>query len=141
LERVETPDKEIEWPKAIAIGLTALRKEFRNLATMIEDHSRPVDEYRPQTLIADVESTITIQPQWEVPEIIKSVLITGPTGNVTLQLGMRVWVLTIPATGFIVISPLWLVLDRTDQRILTASVAGQYTLELMGHADTRGNLV
>lgn len=127
--------------KYIALALVHLRNAFSKVPEMLEDNSRPVDQYRPQTLTGDSESTLTLQPQWETPELIRAVLITGPAGQITLQLGMRVWNLTIPATGFILISPLWMQLTRTDQRILTAQTPGQYTLELMGHADGRGNLV
>ena len=135
------PDIEQAPMKYIALALVHLRNELAKLPVMLEDNSHPVDEYQPQELIADATSNITLNPQWEVPEIIRAVLITGPAGAVTLQLGDRTWNLTIPAAGFILISPLWLLLSRSDNRILTAASAGNYTLELMGHADTRGNLI
>jgi hypothetical protein len=65
------------------------------------------------------------------------VLITGPTGGISVQLGDRVWNLTIPATGVIVIAPVAILLGRSDVRQLTATTPGEYTLELMGHADDR----
>jgi hypothetical protein len=139
---VETPDIEKQPLKYIALALVHLKNVIARLPVMIEDNSRPVDEYQPQTLSAESEVTITVQPQWEDPEIIRSVLVTGPAASViNIQLGDRNWALTIPATGFIVISPLWLLLSRNDVRILTSVTPGQYTFELMGHADTRGNLV
>jgi len=137
----EVPDIEQAPLKYIALALVHLKNVFARLPVMIEDNSHPVDEYQPQTLSPETESTITLQAQWESSEIIRAVLITGPTGNITVQLGDRLWTLTIPASGFILISPLWLLLSRSDVRILTASTPGQYSFELMGHEDSRGNLV
>lgn len=140
-EKVQVPDIEQAPMKYIALALVHLRNAFSRVPEMLEDNSRPVDEYRVQTISPDSETTFTLQPQWEAPELIRSILVTGPTGQVTLQLGQRFWNLTIPAEGFILLSPLWLQLNRTDQRILTAQTEGEYTLELMGHADGRGNLI
>jgi len=127
--------------KYIALGLAHLRNAMVLLPNMVEDFSKPVDEYRTQSLAPDSETSIIIAAQYETPEIIKSVVITGPTGAVSVQLGDRVWNLTIPASGVIIIAPILVCLDRDDYRMLTASSAGDYTLELMGHADSRGNLV
>lgn len=137
--KVEVPDIEQAPMKYIALALVHLRNSFSKVPKMLEDMSRPVDDYRVQTLAADSESNITLQPQYETPELIRSILITGPTGAVTLQLGQRVWNLTIPASGFILISPLWLQLARDEPRILTAQTPGEFTLELMGHADERAS--
>lgn len=135
--KVEVPNIEQEPMKYIALALVHLRNAFTKVPKMLEDASRPVDEYRNQTLLADSETNIRVLPQYECAELIRSVLITGPTGAVTLQLGTRIWNLTIPASGFILISPLWLQLGRDEDRILTAQTPGQFTLELMGHADER----
>lgn len=135
--KVGVPDIEQEPIKYIALALVHLRNTFSKVPKMLEDMSRPVDEYRVQTLAPDSESSITLAPQFETPELIRSILITGPTGTVTVQLGERVWNLTIPASQFILISPLWLQISRNEPRILTAQTPGEYTLELMGHADER----
>jgi hypothetical protein len=136
-------DKEYDPVRMVAVALTHLRQVMERLPVMVEDNSRPVDEYQPaQTLgVTPTESTMEVQPQWETPEIIKAIVITGPTGTVTVQLGDRTWALTIPASGIIVVSPLLLILNRSDRRILTAGTPGDYSLELMGHADSRGQLV
>lgn len=138
-EKVQVPDIEQEPMKYMALALVHLRNALAKLPKMIEDQSRPVDEYRVQSNAADSVTQINLPPQWETPELIKSVLITGPAGTVTLQLGQRFWTLTVPAAGFILIAPLFLQLARDEPRILTPAVPGQYTLELMGHADERAN--
>jgi hypothetical protein len=124
--------------KYMALALTHLHEQIASLAKMAQDNSRPVDEYTPQTLSTEAESLIYVQPDWDMDELIESVVIVGPPGNVQLQLGDRTWPLTIPATGFIVIAPIAMRLSRSDNRFLTASAAGNYTVELMGHADNRG---
>lgn len=139
---VETPDIDKQSGKYIALGIVAMHRELQKLAVMAEDNSRPVDEYNNQTLAPEAETSLILQPQWEVTEKIESILITGPTGAITLQLGDRTWTLTIPAAGYLFIgAPLGVYLGRDDPRVLTATTAGEYTLELMGHCDTRGDLV
>lgn len=141
-EQVQAPDIEKESGKYIALALVKLHQELAKLPTMIEDNSRPFDEYNNQSLAPESESSIILLPQWEVTEKVESILITGPASAVTLQLGDRVWALTIPASGFLFIgAPLAIYLGRDDPRILTAQAAGNYSLELMGHCDTRGNLI
>lgn len=54
----------------------------------------------------------------------------------TLQLGDRFWNLALPATGILEFSA-GIMLSRVDQRILTSSVAGPWSLELTGRADVR----
>ncbi|HVH71541.1 MAG TPA: hypothetical protein VNB49_10575 [Candidatus Dormibacteraeota bacterium] len=134
---VEAADVESNPNAYIALSLIQLDKNFNELKKQLEDASKPVDEYRPQTITADSESIVTVQPNWEYPEKITSVIITGPAGNVTVQLGDRVWALTIPASGIIVIAPVGIMLSRSDTRQLTASTPGDYSLELMGTADVR----
>lgn len=138
---VEVPDIEKESGKYVALGLVALHKALGDLANRIDDFSRPFDEYAPQTLSPEAENTILLQPQWEVSERVEEILITGPAGAVTIQLGDRLWTLTIPAAGFLLIAPVAIYLERNDVRQLTATVAGQFTFELMGHADARGALI
>lgn len=123
--------------RQIALAFLHLRNEVSNAVKMLEDRSRPVDEYTPQTLVTEAETQITVQPNWDMGEVITSCVITGPTGAVTLQLGDRTWNLTIPATGVIVIAPMALRISRSDNRILTAGTPGNYSVELMGYADVR----
>lgn len=127
--------------KYVALGLTHLHNELSGLARMIEDRARPVDEYQPQELVGETESVLTVSPQWETNERITSILITGPPGSVTIQLGDRIWPLAIPASGFLLIAPVSIFLGRDDTRTLTAATPGQYSLELSGYADTRGQLI
>jgi len=53
-----------------------------------------------------------------------------------LQLGDRFWNLALPVTGILEFS-CGIMLSRVDQRILTSSVAGPWSLELTGRADVR----
>jgi hypothetical protein len=53
----------------------------------------------------------------------------------TFQLGSRVWQLTLPPTGVLVIAPVQMTVSRRDTRQLTASVGGNWSFELMGYAD------
>lgn len=111
-----------------------------DLTKLIEDTSHRVNEYQVQGLLSPEGNNFTIQvtPDYEVPEIIESVIVTGPPATAyTLQLGKRQWDLTMPASGIQVIAPVKLSLDRDDQRIVTSSTAGNWTLELCGYADFR----
>lgn len=132
---VEVPDIEQQPLKFVALALTRLNAQLGNLAKMIKDHSRIVDEYQPQMpLSGESELSFSLQPQWESSEIIESIIITGPPAGVfTLQLGDRVWPLVMPASGILVIANIALLLERDDLRVLTATATGNYSLELMGH--------
>jgi hypothetical protein len=135
---VKVPDVDEQPNQYIVDGLMALHKETRNLARIADDRSRPVDEYRTQTLTPDAELVVTVQPQYDqISERIESVIVTGPAGAVTIQLGDRTWLVTIPATGVLVIAPVSLLLSRNDYRQLTSATPGDYSLELMGWADER----
>lgn len=144
---IAAKDTELEPMKMIALALVHLRNEFSKLPTMIEDRSKPVDEYNVQSLAPEsdaIGSTLMLQPQYETPEFIEGVLITGPVGGAgTVQLGDRVWPFTLPASQILYIGgPLGVLLGRSDIRQLTVTAtAGEYTFELMGHADTRGNRI
>lgn len=121
-----------------ALALVELKKQMASIAKMVKDHSRPVDEYNPQSLAPESGMSLTLQPQWEVGEVIESIVINGPpAGAVTLQLGDRVWSLIIPASGILVMSPVKVILSRSDIRMLVAAVPGEYFLELMGFCDDR----
>jgi hypothetical protein len=135
---VEAPDIDQAPNQYIVKGLLKMHEQLQNLARQADDRSRLVDEYRTQTLVADSELSITVQPQFDyMAERIESVLVTGPAGAVTLQLGDRFWSLVIPASGIIVIAPVSFLLQRNDYRILTSVTPGDYGLELMGWADER----
>lgn len=140
---VQVPNIEHEPLKFIALALVHLRNEIAKLPVMIADASHPVDEYYVQELAPPTISSITLQPQYETPEIIEAVLITGPAaGTGTLQLGDRLWPFTLPATQVLFIgAPLLVCLSRSDNRVLTVNTPGAYSVELMGHADSRGNLI
>lgn len=140
-EPIGVTDIESQPQKYIALALVHLRNEMAKLAVQIEDRSRIVDEYQPQEITGEAFTTISIQPQWETEERITSIIITGPPGNVTVQLGDRIWPLTIPATGILVIAPIIVLLGRNDIRQITASTPGQYGLELSGYCDTRSLLI
>lgn len=120
-------------------ALHELNKQIGNLARQIENVAFPVDEYNSAGVSGAASSaSITVQPTYEyMPEKITSIIVTGPAGVVSLKLGDRIWPLTIPATGILVIAPLALMLGRSDDRILTPAVPGTYSLELMGYADRR----
>lgn len=128
--------------KYIALALVHLKEQLASAAKQLQDKSRPVDTYNPETVTLDAFSTITIQPAYEGMECITSIVVTGPAaGAATIQLGDRQWPVIIPATGILVIAPIAVRLGRSDNRVLTAAVAGDYSLELMGYADTRaGNM-
>lgn len=53
----------------------------------------------------------------------------------TLKLGKRVWNLLLPTSGILCIAPVRFSLGRNDDRILTSSVPGDWSLELCGFAN------
>ena len=52
----------------------------------------------------------------------------------TLKLGKRFWSLVMPASGILVIAPVSFSLSRSDDRILSSLVPGDWALELSGYA-------
>lgn len=135
----EVENKESSEPAAEQLAAVRFLATFGQIARELENRSKPVDEYNSAAISgAGSSAQVVVQPTYEyMPEKIESVVITGPTGAVTLALGDRTWALTIPASGVIVIAPIAILLGRTDARTLTPSTAGVYTLELMGIADKR----
>jgi hypothetical protein len=95
---IGTQDAEIVAPEYIAAGMLALREALGDIARQAENRSNPVDEYNSAPITgAATESVVTVFPTYEyMPEKIESVLIGGPAGAVTLQLGDRVLPLAIP---------------------------------------------
>lgn len=124
--------------KFIALALTQLHRQFRRVAIAIEDRSQAVDEYQSQTPTGPVTNLLQLQPQYESNERITSILVVGPAGAATVTLGDRVLPLTIPASGFLILSPVSFFLGRDDLRQLSTATAGQINLILGGYADTRG---
>jgi hypothetical protein len=124
------------------LGLEQIAEQLQALAARIENAANPVDEYNSAAITgAGSSAVLTVSPTYEyMPEKITSIIVTGPTGGITLQLGDRLWQLTIPVSGVLVIAPIALMLGRSDSRILTPASAGAYTLELMGIADRRFNI-
>jgi hypothetical protein len=138
-EKVETEEAEREAPGYERLGFEHLREQLENLARKSENRANLVDEYNSAGVTgAGSASSVQVFPTYEyMPEKIESIIITGPTGAVNLQLGDRLWALTIPASGILVIAPVSVLLGRSDARILTPAAAGIFTLELMGVADRR----
>lgn len=136
---IGTQDVETVAPEFIAAGMLALREALGDIARNAENRSNPVDEYNSAPITgAATESVVSVLPTYEyMPEKIESIIVSGPTGPVTLQLGDRQLAVTIPASGILVIAPVALILGRNDLRQLTAQTPGQYFIELMGVADRR----
>lgn len=133
------PDTEPEPDtKFQLIAMERIRREMEGIRRKIADITRPVDEYVSQTLLGSSESFLEVLPQFDtLNERIESVIVTGPAGLVTVQVGDREWSLTIPASGILVIAPVSLLLARNDRRTVTSATPGNYGLELMGWADER----
>lgn len=126
-------------PQYIAAGMLAMREVLGEIARQAENRSNPVDEYNSAPITgAATSNVVSVFPTYEyMPEKIESVLIGGPAGAVTLQLGDRVLPLAIPVSGILVIAPVAIMLGRNDLRQLSAATPGVYFLELMGVADRR----
>jgi hypothetical protein len=135
----ETRDTEKEPLAFEEIGAKQLAEQLTIIARAAENRANPVDEYNSAAITgAGSAAAVTVSPTYEyMPEKIEAIIVTGPTGAITLQLGDRLWQLSIPASGILVISPLALMLGRGDTRSLSSATPGTYTLELMGIADRR----
>lgn len=109
------------------------------------DYTHPVDEYQPNGNNTGATPLLTIQPDYDMPERITSIVVIVPVGTTAanIQLGQRTLpiyagaalttptLFTIPECGFI--------LNSDDPRIATftgATAAGYFGL--MGWALTRG---
>lgn len=126
-------------PEFIAAGMLELREALGEIARQAENRGNPVDEYNSAPITgAATASVVTVSATYEyMPEKIESILVGGPAGAVTLQLGDRVLPLAIPVAGILVIAPVAIMLGRNDLRQLSAATPGIYFLELMGVADRR----
>lgn len=133
-EGITAPFSERQAMQHIALALIHIRQQLDKIPRLVQDQSRPFDSYTPQS-VGESETTIVVQPSYDMDEIVTSFLITGPPGAVTLQLGDRIMALTIPASGIINVGPTAIRLSRNDARTLTAATPGQYNVELMGFGD------
>lgn len=124
------------------LGLARLLKQLSELNRIIDNRSKPVDEYQTGSPTVSSAAPLTVQPTFEyMPEKIESVIVTGPpAGTATLQLGDRSWSVVVPASGVLVVAPVGILLSRSDTRQLTPSAPGVWGLELMGIADQRFNV-
>lgn len=138
---VEVPYEEVEpSTKYLLTALARIHRALQGIARQAEDLTRPVDEYQIVGGYTGVgDSLVETQPQFDtMNERIESIIITGPVTTVfTLQLGDRNWSMSTDATGKVIIAPVAILLGRNDRRLLTSATAGNWTLELMGHADKR----
>jgi hypothetical protein len=135
----ETTDVEETSEEFAELNAKRLADALDTLARVVENRGSPVDEYNSAAITgAGSSASLTVQPTYEyMPEKIEAIIITGPVGSINLQLGDRLWALTIPASGILVIAPIAIMLGRSDARILTSGTPGPYTLELCGIADRR----
>lgn len=132
--------EDAERPTAGEYMAKALIQMQRHLGDLVKrqiDETKVFDEYQSAGLVPISTSSLIILPTYEYTERVESIIIVGPAGVVTLQLGDRLWSLTIPAAGFLVMAPVAIYLGRDDTRQLTAATPGAFSLELMGRADQR----
>jgi hypothetical protein len=120
---------------ATQVAQQRIISELHNIAAQLFDTSRPVDEYQSFAYTTTVE----VLPEFELNELIETIIIVAtPAATVAIQLGNRFWNVVIPAQGYVEFNHMKLRLDRSDRRVFTLGAAGPISVELMGHADTRG---
>jgi hypothetical protein len=146
------PDEQgIEVPPASheqMLRTIALRQVqlMRMIADQSFNYSHPVDEYAPQGGTAVITNTVTLQPDYDMPERITTVTAIVPVGatSASLQLGQRTLTLysgtALTTPGIIVLVVHGIIVNSDDPRILT--LGGTLTtppyLGLTGYALTRG---
>ena len=109
------------------------------------DYSHPADEYAPQGT-ASIFSTITIQPDYDMPVRYEHITVIVPVGatSAQLQLGQRTLVLysgPALATPLVIALPYTgIILNSDDPRILTftGTLTTQGYVGMSGFAITRG---
>lgn len=132
-----------EWvpsPEWIRNAIEQMLSQLKGLRRVIEDRTRPVDEYQGTPTASELQSTVTVPAQFDaqMSERIESILIWGPPAATgTIKLGDTTINIVIPASGVLVIAPISMLLNRSDDRILTLSPAGDIGVRLMGWADER----
>jgi hypothetical protein len=137
-----TTDNEIPVsPKHVLIALERVKKEANGIARKIADVTKPVDEYSTGQEWNETQSvtSVIVNPQFDKSsERIECVIVTGPASTAfTLSLGDRTWNVLTDARGLFSINGCGILLDKNDNRKLTATTAGNWTLELTGYADER----
>lgn len=128
--------------------------DFRHKLQMLSDqafnYSHPVDEYAPQGMPSPASGagllTITVQPDYDMPERIETILVIIPVGatSALLQLGQRTMqlysgvALTVPSVINMHVSGV--ILNSDDPRVLTLTGATTSAgfVQLCGWALTRG---
>jgi hypothetical protein len=146
------PDEQgIEVPPASHEQMSRmLALHHMQLAKMANDrsfnYSHPVDEYAPQGGTAVITNTVTLQPDYDMPERITTITAIIPVGatSANLQLGQRILNLysgtALTAPGISVMVVHGIIVNSDDPRILT--LGGTLTtapyLGLTGYALTRG---
>lgn len=133
--------------KVVAFFEAMQARYARMTSDQLFDFSHPVDEYGPQGGNAVITNTVSLQPDYDMPEKIDGVLVIIPVGATaaSLQLGQRILnlytgaALTTPLIP-VIPAPAGIILNSDDPRIL--SIAGTLTsapyLGLTGFAVTRG---
>lgn len=137
--RDATPEMTPEYLYEVFTRMAASMSDFTSL---IEDTSHRIDEFSNQGTVVENVTTIQTFPDYDAfPIIVTSVLVTGPSNAAgtafTLQLGKRNWQLVLPVTGIIPIAPVYFSMNPQDPRVLTSATAGNWAMEIMGHADIR----
>src|SRR5580704_18050284 len=109
-KRIAPPPLELDPtdPQYLIKAFHALNTRALDIAKMVGDMSRPVDEYIENPTVSENVATLEVLPQFEqISERITSIVITASPGAVgTLQLGDRLWDITIPASGVLHIGPI-----------------------------------
>ena len=81
-KRIETPDEPYPASEKFLLNqLTELVQQIRGFNMWAGGKRFVVDEYQPKTLAADAETSLLVQPNYEFPEVIETVLVTGPSSN------------------------------------------------------------
>jgi hypothetical protein len=131
---------------------------MRRQARQNFDHSHPVDEYISSLGIDAINnwdgapwtSAVIVQPTWDMPERIESIVVGLPVGctNAVIKLGDR-WIPAHPHPGTpitasdtvaprIVLDGHGFLIDQNDDRLLLMTgtlTAGPTHFELMGYAN------
>ena len=136
---IDVPDAEIEPPKFYQEwALTRIKRSLDSIAAMLPDMTRLFDETAGETVYNETtgETQLNCIAEWEpASELITMILVTGPPSTAfTLQLGNRAMNMLTDASGKLLLAPVQIIVKPTSLRQLTSATAGQWFLELAGHA-------